>query len=1137
MSNKSVAIALSIAAAFATSSAALAQALNPLSYTSLGTLSLNSGTLQFDTDALTITGGGGGLISMVGVTQTQTSGPAIAVFDFTNVTIASGVTINVIGTRPLAILSRGNVQIDAALSSTGASGTAGTAGAAGSIGNNGQSGNVDANAGGFGGLASAGAEPGGKGGDGGYAANGQLGSNGNGGAAGGTGGIAGNPGGPASPGTPGASGSVGTSGTNAPSISTGGQFVLAGGGVGAVGIVGSNGKGGGGGGGGGGQTGSFPITPGKGSGGGSGGSGGIGGNPGNGGQGARAIEIGAVGTVTLTSPVTLRGGNGGAGGNGGSGGAGGIGALGNSEIGAGGIGGSGGVGGNGASGGAGAGGLIYVHGQTVYAPGADVRGGLRPVNNDFGGNGLLRLEGITALNVSDSVGTGLFDKVSVQGQIQAVGGTRFIFPNEQIASAFDSQFTFDNFYSVNSLPVTDLTPFQALTYSAVSPGRTFTVALNPNRSFTMTRNPTTPTIWTGSSGIWTTPSKWTVSVPSATNPAASTALIQNDSTAQVVGAGANVMELRVGTSVGAGNITVDGGGLIVSLDLRVNDGSSGISTLTVQNGGSVTSPSTTIGYSSAHTSNAVISGAGTHFDATGDFIVGRSGTGTASLNVQSGGWLESGTSTIGSLAGSTGVATVSGAQSKWTSDTSFKVGDQGNATLTIQNQGTVFVGTQLSIGSHGIVNLSGGTLRLDTASGLNGLNFTSGTLQLANNRNSNDTLITTVFGGSSPVIPKSKTLAVEGNLTVSNSLTIQSQGSAYVNDLAIIASGGTVNLSGGTLRMNQYAKDPAGTFNYFAGTIQLAGDRSIGTDAIITNFYGGSPIVSANKGLTVEGTATLLTPLTLNGGTFAFNDIDNSGFLNFQQGTLRMTGSSLLIGGGDFGPIVELAANQNMIADNSADISSNALLHLTSGASFTGSFINNAGEIHLDGSTARLSGITLSNSGLLRGNGRVESAVTNLPAGEIRVDANERLVFTSSLLVNQGQVNVIGGTFDLRQGMTNQGAMNLTGGSAEVYGDLAVQNSGRISIGGSTTATLFGDVVQNGIVNVAPGSKAVFFGDVSGSGTFPLAGSIEFLGSVSPGNSPGLMSFGGNVSLYNTSNLDIEIAGATKGGQYDCARD
>jgi hypothetical protein len=252
MANKSVAIVLSVAAALGTSTATLAQALNHLSYTSLGTLSVNSGALQFDTDALTITGGGG-LLATFGTTQTQPSGPTIAVFDFTNVAIASGVTINVVGTRPLAILSRGNAQIDAAISSTGASGMAGTAGVAGSIGNNGQSGNVDANAGGFGGAASAGAEPGGKGGDGGYAANGQLGSNGNGGATGGPGGIAGNPGGPGSPGTAGAVGSVGTSGANAPSISIEGPFVLAGGGVGLVGRVGSNGKGGGGGGGGGGQ--------------------------------------------------------------------------------------------------------------------------------------------------------------------------------------------------------------------------------------------------------------------------------------------------------------------------------------------------------------------------------------------------------------------------------------------------------------------------------------------------------------------------------------------------------------------------------------------------------------------------------------------------------------------------------------------------------------------------------------------------------------------------------------------------------------------------------------------------------------------------------------------------------------------
>src|SRR5262245_55220987 len=79
----------------------IAYALDPLSYTSLGTLSVNSGTLTFNTDTLSITGGGG-LTSTTGVTQTQPSGPTIAVFDCTNVSIGSAVTVQVTGSRPIA---------------------------------------------------------------------------------------------------------------------------------------------------------------------------------------------------------------------------------------------------------------------------------------------------------------------------------------------------------------------------------------------------------------------------------------------------------------------------------------------------------------------------------------------------------------------------------------------------------------------------------------------------------------------------------------------------------------------------------------------------------------------------------------------------------------------------------------------------------------------------------------------------------------------------------------------------------------------------------------------------------------------------------------------------------------------------
>ena len=88
-------------------------------------------------------------------------------------------------------------------------------------------------------------------------------------------------------------------------------------------------------------------------------------------------------------------------------------------------------------------------------------------------------------------------------------------------------------------------------------------------------------------------------------------------------------------------------------------------------------------------------------------------------------------------------------------------------------------------------------------------------------------------------------------------------------------SGDTVTLNGGTLRFDNYDRDSAGTFNFFAGTIQLAGNRTIGTDAAITELFGAAPTLTTGKGLTVEGTATLLTAVTLDGGTFTAGQLVN----------------------------------------------------------------------------------------------------------------------------------------------------------------------------------------------------------------------------------------------------------------------
>jgi hypothetical protein len=102
-------------------STALAAPLDPMAYTSLGPLNVAAGTLTFDTDTLAVSGAFNGL----GVVQSQGAGlPDIAVFDFSSVNVGPGVTINIVGFRPVAILSQGDMTIHPAISVTGVAGGA-----------------------------------------------------------------------------------------------------------------------------------------------------------------------------------------------------------------------------------------------------------------------------------------------------------------------------------------------------------------------------------------------------------------------------------------------------------------------------------------------------------------------------------------------------------------------------------------------------------------------------------------------------------------------------------------------------------------------------------------------------------------------------------------------------------------------------------------------------------------------------------------------------------------------------------------------------------------------------------------------------------------------------------------------------
>jgi T5SS/PEP-CTERM-associated repeat protein len=274
-----------------------------------------------------------------------------------------------------------------------------------------------------------------------------------------------------------------------------------------------------------------------------------------------------------------------------------------------------------------------------------------------------------------------------------------------------------------------------------------------------------------------------------------------------------------------------------------------------------------------------------------NLYVGANGaSGTYSLG--GGGALTVGDSQLGnSGTGSSGTVTVTDPGSQWTVNNSLLV---LKGSLTIKNQGLVYVGSDVSIGSAGIINLNGGTLRLSTVnSGLPLLQFTAGTLQLAGDRTfGSDAIINSKFG-TSPVIPSGKILTVEGTATIPAATNVQLSGgallagtvlmspgsritatqSSVVGGPVIVPAGAIVDATGGDLILGNVSKVDGvycnGKLQVGTHTLTLAdaNDAVLDSAALATLGSGVNPgTLTSNNGLTLDfggnitGFGTVSTP-------------------------------------------------------------------------------------------------------------------------------------------------------------------------------------------------------------------------------------------------------------------------------------
>jgi len=92
-------------------------------------------------------------------------------------------------------------------------------------------------------------------------------------------------------------------------------------------------------------------------------------------------------------------------------------------------------------------------------------------------------------------------------------------------------------------------------------------------------------------------------------------------------------------------------------------------------------------------------------------------------------------------------------------------------------------------------------------------------------------------------------------------------------------------------------------------------------------------------------------------------------------------------------------------------------------------------------------------------------------------------------------------------------------------------NEGHIGVG-QGDLSLSGSLVHNGTIGVEDGRTLTIFGGLSGGGTTSGTGTVVVYGTVSPGSSPGRLTFGGDLILSGDKLL-MELSGLTPGTQAD----
>lgn len=418
------------------------------------------------------------------------------------------------------------------------------------------------------------------------------------------------------------------------------------------------------------------------------------------------------------------------------------------------------------------------------------------------------------------------------------------------------------------------------------------------------------------------------------------------------GGGVEANGFFVGLFIGSQGVSTIGGlGSYIEAAGRARIASSGNAALEIRSGGRLTvGDLLEVGATQFGNGSLRLSGPGSALTADADMIVGNSGVGE--LIVEDG--------AAANIAGAFTAAADGGAEAT-VRVSSATLNVEGTMTFGAgPNNGGLVADASARVSDGGLVAMNDAAGSIDIAIG----GFARGHVIVGDSDRELPTSILRSAGGLR--------LAPDGSNNMGASLTVRPTGLVDVVGTATIGSGpegALLFLEGGTIQAAAYniASDLNVQFN--SGTIRVMGDQTL--DAATIAKFGfddadnnpgttGAPKILEGQHLKIDGIATLVAPLVIDGGRLSIGSASGNdlsllaplfGATTTRTGRVDLTNTSLSIGsGGMLGDALVLAAGQTLDVTQSIFVAGDGSLSLEGGTLGVGVIdVTNASSVDLTG--------------------------------------------------------------------------------------------------------------------------------------------------------------------------------------------